>query len=64
MIQVTKLPMTTKLAAVLVFGCVAAGLGSLRGASRGEAMDDWKVEDLVARLRQHGPAAGHRRMGA
>jgi hypothetical protein len=54
MIQVMKLPMTTKLAVVLVGACVAAGLGSLRGAPRGEAMDGWQVEDLVARLHQHG----------
>jgi hypothetical protein len=52
--QLTKLPFTAKVAVALVCACVATGLGSLRGAPRGEAMDDWHINDLVSRLEQNG----------
>jgi hypothetical protein len=50
----SKLPLAAKLAGVLLFACVAAGLGSLRDAPGGESMEDWQIEDLVVCLCQNG----------
>jgi hypothetical protein len=50
----TKIPLVAKLAGAMVLACLAAALGSFRGTTRGESMDDWEIDDLVARLSQTG----------
>jgi hypothetical protein len=50
----THLPAGRTLGVVVLLAAAVAGLGAWRSGPRPTAMDDWEIEDVVARLREKG----------